>query len=473
MSTLVRRPRSNRSRCRPQIDDLEHRTLLAAELSPVPLAIGDPGGGSAAPYDALIGASATRAAYQVDGSGLAAAVIDTGVDYHHPALGGGFGPGYKVSGYDLANKDGDPDTTWTHGTMVAGIIASSDPANPGIAPGARIVALRVFTESGNSSFDLIADGLQWVLDHYQEENISVVNVSLSDGGNYPTDGGWTLLAVGRRIMNLVNQLAALGIPVVAGAGNSFDGSSQGMGFAAIVRDTLSVTGSTSSDAFLPNAQRLGPGVGGASATDLLAPGQDIPAPSEGTSFTTASGTSFSTAIVSGSVLLLQSIYKSRFGVLPTVAQVTNWLKAGGRMVTDTVTGVSLPRIDLQASAALIPSPPVQAAPAPPPPVATTPTPTPNPAPATPPQIAPAPAPAPAPDPAATPAPGLEPAPPAVGSSPPRVEKSPRELRREVMRVKIRQRQAAVAARRAERKAKWVAAQSRRGIGDPILITAPA
>jgi subtilisin family serine protease len=60
-------------------------------------------------FDALIGASAVRDSYGVDGQGLAAAVIDTGVNYHHEAFDDGFGPGFPVkAGYDFGDDDPDP-----------------------------------------------------------------------------------------------------------------------------------------------------------------------------------------------------------------------------------------------------------------------------------------------------------------------------------------------------------------------------
>lgn len=40
------------------------------------------------------------------GKGVNIAIVDTGVDYNHPALGKGFGPGYKISyGYDLVGGE--------------------------------------------------------------------------------------------------------------------------------------------------------------------------------------------------------------------------------------------------------------------------------------------------------------------------------------------------------------------------------
>jgi len=46
--------------------------------------------------------------------GVTVAIIDTGIDYNHPALGAGFGPGFKViGGLGLRNDDADPAFTIT------------------------------------------------------------------------------------------------------------------------------------------------------------------------------------------------------------------------------------------------------------------------------------------------------------------------------------------------------------------------
>ncbi len=73
----------------------------------------------------------------IQGDGETIAVLDTGVDYNHPDLGGGFGRGDKVAaGYDYVNDDPDPIDDNGHGTHVAGIIAG-DPATPGGRTGRR------------------------------------------------------------------------------------------------------------------------------------------------------------------------------------------------------------------------------------------------------------------------------------------------------------------------------------------------
>ncbi|WZO97447.1 S8 family serine peptidase [Isosphaeraceae bacterium EP7] len=359
------RARSNRLDRRPNLEALEDRRLMASDLVAGPIA--EPAAssttaasGALADFDSITGASATRSAYQVDGSGSSVAVIDTGINYNHEALGSGFGAGHKVvAGYDFADKDSDPDaTTWQHGTAVAGLIASSDPAHLGVAPGADLVALRVFGNDNQGSFDRVADAMQWVIDNHDTYGITVVNLSISDNNNYTNnwfakDGG-----IGQRMTELIHSLAALNIPVVTATGNSFSGTA-GEGFTAILGETISVTATDSTDHFVANAQRMG----GANATDLAAPGQGLTSTIQGNQFTTVDGTSFAAPLVSGAVVLLQQIYKSRFGVLPKLADVESWLKQGSDPINDPITGATIGRLDIPKAAALIPGAP-KATPAP-------------------------------------------------------------------------------------------------------------
>ncbi|MBV8126529.1 MAG: S8 family serine peptidase [Planctomycetaceae bacterium] len=313
--------------------------------------------GTPTAFDPIVGAAAARQEYDVDGTGMTAAVIDTGVDYNNPALGGGFGPGAKVmAGYDFATNTPDPMATNSqHGTAVAGLIGSDDPNNLGVAPGVNIVALRVTDSNNTASLSSIASALQWVINNHSQYNITVVNMSLSDGGNYAQnwfaqDGG-----VGEQITNLVGQLQAMNIPVVSATGNSFTGQ-QGEGFTAIVAGVISVTATDSSgDQLLPDAQRLGPVTGMGTMTDLAAPGAGMVAPTGDSGYSSVEGTSFATPLVTGAVVLLQQIYQARFGTLPTVNQVTQWLEQGSDPIYDPVTGLTIGRLDIPHAAALIPS----------------------------------------------------------------------------------------------------------------------
>ncbi|MFC1759414.1 S8 family serine peptidase, partial [Planctomycetota bacterium] len=79
-----------------------------------------------------------RERFQLDGLGQTVAVIDSGIAFDHDALGGGYGPDFRVVGgwdftepHDRSPYDDAP--VGLHGTHVAGIIGSSDDQYPGIA----------------------------------------------------------------------------------------------------------------------------------------------------------------------------------------------------------------------------------------------------------------------------------------------------------------------------------------------------
>ena len=91
------------------------------------------------------------------------------------------------------------------------------------------------------------------------------------------------------------------------------------------------------------------------ATDLAAPGAGFVAPSGDNQLANVDGTSFATPLVTGSVVLLQQIYQSRFGTLPTVDQVTGWLEHGSDPIYDPVTGITIGRLDIPKAASLIPA----------------------------------------------------------------------------------------------------------------------
>ncbi len=182
-----------------------------------------------------VNADQARTTYGVTGAGLTAAIIDTGINYNHTALGGGFGAGFKVvAGYDFANDDNNPFDTINHGSHVAGIVASTDSTYQGIAPDANLAALKVFTDAGEGIFEYLENALQWTLDNHSTYNISVVNMSLGDEGNYISNP-YTDTAVTEKIEQLYNQ----NIAVVVAAGNGY-ADAEGMSYPAIVPQTVSV-----------------------------------------------------------------------------------------------------------------------------------------------------------------------------------------------------------------------------------------
>ncbi|KIY47274.1 pyrolysin [Fistulina hepatica ATCC 64428] len=110
----------------------------------------------------------------LNGKGISIGIVDTGVDYTHPALGGGFGPGYKVvggydfvgdnyTGYNTPVPDDNPlDQCNGHGTHVAGIMGAN-PGNEynisGVAYNASLTAYRIFGCEGETQDDIIIEAL--------------------------------------------------------------------------------------------------------------------------------------------------------------------------------------------------------------------------------------------------------------------------------------------------------------------------
>ncbi|GAA3487036.1 S8 family serine peptidase [Streptomyces cremeus] len=151
------------------------------------------------------------------GRGTVVAVLDSGVDYGHPDLGGGFGKDRKVvGGYDFANGDDDPMDDNGHGTHVAGIIAGKAAGKEGVtgmAPDARLLAYKVTGADGSGYTSDIVAGIEAAADPANPFPADVINMSL--GG--PGDGTDPL---GRAASAAVRA----GVVVVAAAGNSGPGS---------------------------------------------------------------------------------------------------------------------------------------------------------------------------------------------------------------------------------------------------------
>jgi subtilisin family serine protease len=180
----------------------------------------------------VMGIDTLRSRYPgIDGSGYTVAVIDTGVDYTHPALRGRY-----VGGYDFVNDDSDPMDDYGHGTHVAGIVASSDATYGGIAPGANIVSLKVLSASGSGSWGDIESALQWCVNHREQYNIVAVNMSLGTSSVYA-----------QPITSLLSEellaLRGAGVVNVCSSGNGFaDNDSLGGGvvYPAADPNTISV-----------------------------------------------------------------------------------------------------------------------------------------------------------------------------------------------------------------------------------------
>jgi subtilisin family serine protease len=182
---------------------------------------------------AMTGADFAQNVLGLSGRGIKVGIVDTGIDYDHPDLGGNGvmspspgGPSVNfpskrvIKGYDFVGDNynaagtGDqlvphpdpwPDDCAGHGTHVSGIVGANGTIK-GVAPNVKFGAYRVFGCAGSSGDDVIMAALELA---YQD-HMDVVNMSL--GADYT----WPESPLGMASDRLVKQ----GVVVVAAMGNA-------------------------------------------------------------------------------------------------------------------------------------------------------------------------------------------------------------------------------------------------------------
>jgi hypothetical protein len=298
-------------------------------------------------YEQLVKQDQAAAEFSsITGKGVTVAMVDTGIDYNLPQLGGGIGKGHKVlGGYDFYANDDDPMDESGHGTNTASVVAASSYTvngvhYQGVAPGANLVALRVGTESSISDNN-IERALQWVIANYQTYGIDVVNISLGSGF-YPD------AETSSQLSDEFQTLHDDGIFVVAASGNSNDSivgpiTQDGIAYPAADPNVFAVGAVDPHDVITTWAQR-------GDELDLLAPGADIVMPKLGGGFVTEDGTSFSSPYVAGAAALIkQANTDALAGDIGSVLMTSASLNRDGDNESGNTTGLDYARLDIDAA----------------------------------------------------------------------------------------------------------------------------
>ncbi len=207
--------------------DLVRSGRVAATLSALLLlsALGPATAAAAGTYDpatdpysmanttALTGATAWwNAGYS--GAGVDVALIDTGVS----PVAGLDGAGKLVYGPDLSLESQAPNLTNLdtngHGTFMAGLIAANSPDYKGMAPGARIVSVKVGVADGGTDVSQVIAAIDWVVQHKNDNGLNIRVLNLSYGTNS------SQLSTLDPLSYAAEQAWKAGIVVVAAAGNT-------------------------------------------------------------------------------------------------------------------------------------------------------------------------------------------------------------------------------------------------------------
>jgi subtilisin family serine protease len=234
------------------------------------------------------------------GTGVTVGLLDTGVDATHPDLTG------KIVGWqDFVGNQTTPYDDHGHGTHTAGTIAGGNTSGTaiGVAPGAHIIAGKIFNADGSSTEDIILKGMQWIAnpsgDPSKHDGPALVSNSWGGGPPSGTDPADEVEC------QALASWVKLGILPVFAAGNAGpDAGTVGLPGAC---PTALTVGATDQNDDVTDFSSRGPVTWKSSTAikpDVAAPGLDVLSAKPGGGYQTMSGTSMATPHVSGLAALV-------------------------------------------------------------------------------------------------------------------------------------------------------------------------
>lgn len=233
------------------------------------------------------------------GDGVTVAILDTGVDPKHLSLDdmdddiSTFDP--KIVAFkDFVNERKEPYDDQGHGTHCANLIAGTG-EDGGVAPGARLVAIKIMDEYGACYLSDAITALDWCIENQDDFGIDVVSFSV--GGEGSSDGTSLLDKACDRIVDE-------GLVVCVAAGNS--GPSKKSIVTPGTAENVITAGAIYSDGEIFQMSSRGPTQDNRIKPDLVTVGVDVVSAKSGTLFgqSAMSGTSMATPQVAGAVAIL-------------------------------------------------------------------------------------------------------------------------------------------------------------------------
>ncbi len=298
---------------------------------------------------------------EYDGTGQTVVVIDSGIDYTHPALKD------KVVAEACFSAD-DPDDRYLSlcpnrqttavgpgtglncdpsivgcyfGTAQAGIIAGQGGGYKGVAPGAKLISIQIFSRfnsdycTAESEFCLttfdseVARAFEHAYLLSREHRIAAVNFTMIRGIlPYSTSCD----DVVPEIKTAIDLLATVGIPVITSSGNNR--AAGGLAYPSCISNVVSVAAANQLGQLFPYTNR-------AFFLSLVAPSENIAVPDVGGRFTTSTQPWYGVSSVSGAWAILRQKQPNA-----SINEILTALTSGAKKIVDMSNGKEYPLLDI-------------------------------------------------------------------------------------------------------------------------------
>lgn len=204
------------------------------------------------------------------------AILDSGINREHEDL-----KGKVIKEFNAVNRGLPVKDDFGHGTPVAGIISANNNnlGIVGVTQNVEIYDVKVLDESGKGSVANLIEGIKWSID----QNVDILNISFGVQSN------------SLELEAIIKEALSKNIIIVAAAGNTYG---LGVDYPAKYKGVLSIS------AINENLIRISSSAKG--KVDFVAPGKDILSTDGNGKYSLFTGTSFSTAYVTGVIATVLS-----------------------------------------------------------------------------------------------------------------------------------------------------------------------
>ena len=217
----------------------------------------------------------TAPSFGLTGKGSVIAVIDTGIDGKHESLDDlddnpSTDDSKIIAFKDFVNYKSEAYDDHGHGTHVAGIASGTGGSNKkfkGVAPGSKLVGVKVLNAYGGGSFSDVIMGIEWTVQNKVRYGIDIISMSL--GANINGDGT-------NPVEIAATTAVEQGINFVVAAGNAGPRANS-VGIPASAKNVITV-GAVDNDKEIASFSSRGPTKDGRIKPEVSAPGVRISAP---------------------------------------------------------------------------------------------------------------------------------------------------------------------------------------------------